>query len=375
MSVLLRGMRLLASVAGVLFPIFALSALFNDHTDPLSTRIGFAALFLLVGALLLSFGVRVKIAWVPVWLIGWFLSIAAAFQVVFSVYGFNHAASLTEKFAAVFWALVTPMQLDLGLRAIKLARRGSTPKAVDLISSDSRAPILFLRPFESDPKTARIRTGKKLTDLGFNTRTEEELIAKVMNEIGPCVAIGRPDEKLPQLGFNRIYVSDNRQWQDEVLRYMKQAKLVILLIGSSPNFLWEVQKAVELVKPERLLLLIPTQKEFSEFKQLAQNLFRQSLPEPPKNAAFQAATLRGVLYFDPDWAPHYAIPEAPSHFRQALGEKLTSTLKMALRPVYRHLNMNWRQPPLVLPRVLYEATAAGCAVLVLVLIFVRVFGS
>jgi len=208
--------------------------------------------------------------------------------------------------------------------------------------------------------------------LGFNTRTEEELIALVMNEIGPCVAIGRPYEKFPQLGFKRVYLGDHHQWQDAVLEYMVQAQLVILLIGSSPSLLWELAKAVELVKPERLLFLISSE---TEFRRLAGTLLPYSPPEIPRNAIFPAATFRTVLYFDPDWTPHYAIPEAPSHFRQTLAQKITPTLKMALRPVYAHLHLEWKQPPIVLLRILYEATFAGCLLLVLRVLFFRFFGQ
>ncbi|HEY6970309.1 MAG TPA: hypothetical protein VJA94_13965 [Candidatus Angelobacter sp.] len=367
----MKAIRLLAGAAGVAFLILTLPILFNDPNDPLSTKIGFAAISFVAGVLLLSFGARVKVRWTPVWAIGWFLAVCGAFQVLYSVNTYNHATNATDKFGSFLWALLAPLQVYWGVRLFKIARRASTPKLEELDPSDSRAPVLFLRPFEADSRTAKVRTGKDMTSLVFNTRTEEELVAQVLNDIGQCVAIGRPHEKLPQLGFRRIYLNDEQQWQDKVLEYMQQAQIVVLLVGSSANFLWELSKALELVRPERLLFLIPSEKE----RQLMQSLLAHAPPEIPKNAVFSATAFRAVLYFDPDWTPHYAIPEAPSHFRQTRAEKITSPLKMALRPVYMHLKQQWKKPPLVWSKIVYEAAVALSVLFVLRIIFFGLVGQ
>ncbi len=369
----LSVVRLVAGLLGAILLVIALSTLFYDKTDSPSTRIFFGALILVCGTLLLSFATGVKSTWVLVWALGWFLSIGAAAQVPYSYYGFTHAVYLSEKFASLIWALVSPLQMYWGVKAIKLARRASTPKFGQLPPSDPRAPILFLRPFRVDSKTSRVRTGKEATSLAFNTRTEEELIAEIMSEIGPCVAVGRPDERLPQLGFNRIYVSDDK-WQKTVLEHMMRAQLVILMVGSSRSFSWELQKAVELVKPERLLFLIPSDpNDVRDFIRVAQTLLPHPPPDIPRRAIFPAVSFCAVLYFEPDWTPHYAIPDAPGHFRQTLAQKITPTLRMALRPVYAQLGLEWERPPIVLPRILYEGTAAVVVLDVLGILFLRFF--
>jgi hypothetical protein len=315
--------RLLAGVLGVIFLISALSSFFNDTTDPLSTRIVFDALILVFGVLLLSFGARVKRTWVPLWVLGWFLSLSAALQVLYSYYGFNHSVDVVEKLKSLFWTLLSPLQLYGGVQAIKLAKRASMSMLGKLDLKDPRAPILFLRPFTVDSKIARVRIGKDLVSLAFNTKTEEELIAKEMSKIGPCVAIGRPDEKLPQLGFTRIYVSDDN-WQETVLEYMSRAQLVVLIVGSSRNFSWELQKAVELVKPEHLLFLVPSDpNDARDFSRIVQTVLPYPPPDIPKDAIFPAVSFRALLYFEQDWRPHYAVPEAPAHFRRTLAQHVT----------------------------------------------------
>jgi hypothetical protein len=51
-----------------------------------------------------------------------------------------------------------------------------------------------------------------------------------MSKIGPFVAIGRPGERLPQLGAIRLYVADP-EWQEMVTRLMSEAALVVLRAG------------------------------------------------------------------------------------------------------------------------------------------------
>lgn len=375
MSLVLKVIRMLAGVAGVLFEIFTLSILFNDSKDPLSSRLMFAGVTFVVGVLLLSFAARMKVRWTPAWAVGWILALGGAAQEFYSFYGYTHAANAAQKVASVFWALVAPLQLYWGARLVNFAKRATAPRLRELDCDDPRAPILLLRPFEVDTRTGKLRPGKDSSAFAlfaFNTRTEEELIAEVMNDIGPCVAIGRPQEKLPQLGFKRIYLGDQQQWQDKVLEYMGQARLVVLLLGKTPNFLWELGKALEMVRPERLLFLIPSG---TEFMQMVQPLLPHAPPEMPENAIFPAATFAAVLYFDPDWTPRYAIPEAPSRFRQTRAQKVTPALKMALRPVYARLGQQWTKPPLLWSRIIFEGTVAVSVLFVLRVIFFHLFGK
>jgi hypothetical protein len=214
----------------------------------------------------------------------------------------------------------------------------------------------------STRKRRGVRTRKDSTSLFFNTRTEEELIADVMSEIGPCVAIGRPGEKLPELGFTRLYIGDEK-WQEAVLQFMRRAQLVIIMGGSSRNYAWEVGKALELVEPHRLLFLIPSDaNELVKFHQTLGQTIQGFDRQIPNNAIFPAQTFKAILYFDRNGTLHYARAETPSHFCRALTTDIRPALKMSLRPIYEQLAVKWSPPPLVLSRMLYESALLVCAI-------------
>jgi hypothetical protein len=84
------------------------------------------------------------------------------------------------------------------------------------------APVVYLRSFYVDQGFSR---RPRPVGRPFSVRTEEEQLAKALREIGPVVAIGKPGERLPRLGANRIYVRDE-DWQEQVLSWFARAALV-----------------------------------------------------------------------------------------------------------------------------------------------------
>ena len=187
------------------------------------------------------------------------------------------------------------------------------------------------------------------------------------------MAIGRPGEKLPQLGFGRLYVSDEK-WQETVLQFMRSAQLVVIMGGSSRNYAWEVGKALELVEPHRLLFLIPSDAdELVRFHQSLAQTIRGFDRQIPDSAMFPAQTFKAILYFDRNRAPHYARVETPSHFRKALTADIRPALKMSLRPVYEQLGVKWSLPPLVLSRILYAGAVAVCAIFFILVVSGRLW--
>jgi hypothetical protein len=364
--------RLASGMLGGVLVLLALIILFAGfgNTD-LVTEIVLKSVMgalLLAGALfLLHVSTGLKKRWVPVFVLGWALAVCAPLQLLYSVYEFDHAADLGARIVSGLVALlIPPTFLLLGGHLIKFARRADA-RSRSRLAPDPRPPILYLRPFSVDPQASRVTAREDMAALAFNTRTEEEQLAQVVGEFGPCVAIGRPGERLPQLGFKRLYVS-NEEWQATVLQFLSQAQLVILMGGSSRNYAWEFHKAVELVEPQRLLLLIPADaKDRTEFGQLARQLLPGVEPEIPPKAIIRGRTFQAILYFGRDWTAHYAVCESPGHFRRTLMPSLVPALRMALRPVYAQLDWKWTPPPLVLSRILYEG-----AVVVFALFFLRI---
>ena len=54
------------------------------------------------------------------------------------------------------------------------------------------------------------------------------------------------------VGAARLYVSDAK-WRDEVDSLLARSRLVVLRVSVTDGSLWEVERAIKRVPPERLL--------------------------------------------------------------------------------------------------------------------------
>lgn len=134
-------------------------------------------------------------------------------------------------------------------RYYKLGLRLQKVDAITLLSQDSRDPVLFLRSFRDDD----------LPDVGAGglwVSTVEETLERHFSPIGPVIAIGRPGEAHPELGAARFYVSDD-EWKIAVEYFLQRAAAVVLLMGATQGVLWEVDRALNSIPPEELLLCFP----------------------------------------------------------------------------------------------------------------------
>jgi hypothetical protein len=119
-------------------------------------------------------------------------------------------------------------------------RRLRARTAPEMLASDHRPPILYLRPFTAD-RWAWL----------YN---QEGQIARILRKLGPLVAVGRPNEKLPPTSaIAREYVAD-RQWQDRVVDLIGRAQLIIIRTAVSQGLTWELTQVVRLVRPDQLLI-------------------------------------------------------------------------------------------------------------------------
>ncbi len=227
---------------------------------------------------------------------------------------FTAIAILVEQGIDVFGGLgalllvaVSGSLLIFGFRLFQRAKRIEAPSATTVLSDDKRAPVLYLRSFEDDPKVAQ-----RFGIAGFKLNNEEEDIADIVGKLGPFVAIGRPGEMLPYTGAARIYVGEG-DWHARVRKLLSDARLVILRAGDTPGLWWEVEESAKAVNPERLIILVPLkEREYGEFCRKAQNYLPCQLPEY-SGRRIPATTLRGVLLFDADWTVHF-LPVQETYF-------------------------------------------------------------
>jgi len=163
--------------------------------------------------------------------------------------------------------------------------------------------------------------------------TEEEQLAKAMNEIGPFTAISKPGEALPELGAARIYVSD-AEWQDKVTGLMSRARLVLLRAGSTAGFWWEVERVAREVPPEKLLFLLPYDAaEYEAFRRKAETYLPCRLP-PYAPGRKHIGSIQGVLFFQPGWIPQLIRVQ---HSGQSVD--WARQFKRSLEPVFNQLHV------------------------------------
>ena len=245
-------------------------------------------------------------------------------------------------------------------RLWSFSRRHLAPSADEAQRADPRPPILYLRSFVDD-ETAVVDDGgfklwgRFLSLLGVPNPEQE--MAIVLKQAGPVVAIGRPGEKLPQLGAARLYVSNDR-WQAEVLDLMSRARLVVIRIGATPGVRWEIDQALDRVPRDRIVLSlfgssalqIPPEVE-SRLAPLLGTQWSTSLPEPPPSG-LKAWGIRdprrriGSLICFPEASPPVVIPMSnwPLWGRDAallaLCRASAPPLRRAWREVFRRLGVH-----------------------------------
>ena len=169
------------------------------------------------------------------------------------------------------------------------SRRRLPPDVRNFLALDGRPPVLYLRAFRQDE-----------TALGFRgLHTREEHLVRGLSRVGPTVAVGRPEENTTPLGATRLYISDD-DWQPVVTSLLGLASLVVLAVGRSPGIQWELETAVRVVTPERLLLLVTPDTDIKMLRQaLPAGLPDELLPAVPDGGR----SVSTVACFGPDWKP------------------------------------------------------------------------
>ncbi len=181
-------------------------------------------------------------------------ALAAAFLIT-GVFEDNDP-TLSDAAAGVGGLLVLSLPV-FGILLI-LGARLSQPNARTLLANDRRPPTLLLRSFGDDPAKVPPRNVLRKVlfwGLGNGIRLETA-IANELSMAGPLVAVGKPGERLPQLGAARGYY-EHDEWQDEVLGWMNKARVVAMIAGRTQGVTWELQQLIAGGHLGRTILLFP----------------------------------------------------------------------------------------------------------------------
>jgi hypothetical protein len=162
---------------------------------------------------------------------------------------------------------------------------------------------LYIRSFFHD------RVGLSIEYHG--AASEEESLVKVLQDIGPVIAIGKPEEKLPTAGAGRFYFEDY-EWQDEICRLIDKSCYVFCRMGNTDGLEFELNYARKKLKPEQLILVVPSNKylDYEGIRETYESKFDFTLPvtleslllvdtfSPPK---YKSPGMIGFITFDKDW--------------------------------------------------------------------------
>jgi hypothetical protein len=117
-----------------------------------------------------------------------------------------------------------------------------------------RPPMLLLRSFADD--VDGIPPNMLIPRLFRRRKRIEEVIGKELTRSGPFVAIGKPGERLPQLGASRLYIADS-EWQKVVQSFIAKSDLVIVIAGKTHWVQWELANVIGQGRITKLIIVFP----------------------------------------------------------------------------------------------------------------------
>lgn len=192
-----------------------------------------------------------------------------------------------------------------GTVLLERALRRRQANAAAVLAADPRPPVVYLRPFDEDLRQARQLRQRRLFPAPLMGGSIEPWISRLLGGLGPPVAIGRPGEALPPLGFARLYARDD-EWQARVLGLLDRSAAVVLVAGHSPGLLWELEQVMRCVPRQRVVMIVPAWPghDHARFQQLVAE--RLGLAVPALNSALRGPfphDIRALLCFDASGQP------------------------------------------------------------------------
>jgi hypothetical protein len=215
-------------------------------------------------------------------------------------YGIDDSWPITVRFGLMIAAAVG---IYVGGKLVTYGLRVLQPTAEQLLARDPRLPVVLLRSFKDDDLTVPRKRYRKSALEWIPDPTVESGLARLLDSIGPVIAIGRPGEALQKLGSARAYVA-NAEWRQRIAEWMQMSRLVVMLVHhSTPGTHWELDYAVAHLPPERLALYFPSGREvgaareqlYAAYKENLSGKFPKGLPPVLGSAPF--------VLFDSDWSP------------------------------------------------------------------------
>jgi hypothetical protein len=220
------------------------------------------------------------------------------------------AGILTTFVALPFWFVTWKL--------VRLGRRFRTRNVESLLQEDPRAPVLYLRSFESDQRVVLTKIPTtRLPVLGnielssmpgaafrflrwrfMRVQRVEEQNARVLKHLGPVITVAKQGERLPQLGAARIPFKSG-PWQVTIQSMMEKSQLIVFQSGRSESLSWELNHAFGLKQFKPVLICAPLAYEGALLTRQEQyGLFKRTMSaEAPESARLLPEQLGDTTYF------------------------------------------------------------------------------
>lgn len=214
------------------------------------------------------------------------------------------AESSTAWSALIPLLLCLPFSIFLVVRFMQFMLRMRSGSARAALLTDPRRPVLYLRSFGFDERLN-----------SSSVESPEQVLAGRFGQLGPVVAVGRPNERLPPIGAARFYTTDDN-WHQKVTELVSAAKYIVWVTGATKGLAWELsfilrsfptQKLIVVAHPQ--LLPLPEsqrQEEWARFLEVLGALFPKPMPRTLGNVH--------LLHFDHDGQPRPISPERAAVF-------------------------------------------------------------
>jgi hypothetical protein len=252
-----------------------------------------------------------------------------------------HADAFSEQSGRVLGALIGPLLCGaFGGLCWAYAKRWTLRDNLARQTNDARPPVIYMRSFDVDKRLARrpLNIGRFVS-----VRTEEEQLVEALREIGPIVAIGRPGERLPRLGAQRIYVED-KDWQQQVLSWFKTAALVVIQVPSNPTrgVTWEIDQSLNLLPLDRLVFLVSRSSQSLDWLNQKLRDHGSNVGKMTKlHRAPYGSPISGIMYFVNGQVKFRALVKPP-FFNRPFGSPLVPVYRSALQPVTTQITGSWQ---------------------------------
>jgi hypothetical protein len=163
-------------------------------------------------------------------LICWALAVACIIAIVYLLY----LQFTTDPPDSIFLLVVSLM--SLGGALFKQGDRLSTPLAEDVLASDQRRPIVFLRSFSEEEMPFH---QSSLWGLPLASEQFEEAVLDQFRRHGPVVGLTNPNLSGRPIAYSP-YDTRSEYWRPRVQDLLKRSGLIAVLVGKGAGLLWEI---------------------------------------------------------------------------------------------------------------------------------------